>query len=59
MSNNGDAEPIAYERDFSMSVGSVITTTTTMTAIVTAVSTPVTSTNSELNLSAWMRGLAN
>jgi hypothetical protein len=41
MSNNGDADSIAYQRDFHLEVGPQITTTTTLTATVTEVYTPV------------------
>ncbi|KAF2020698.1 hypothetical protein BU24DRAFT_445873 [Aaosphaeria arxii CBS 175.79] len=41
VSNNGDANPIAYERDFELSVGPQSTTTETPTATATFVSTPV------------------
>jgi hypothetical protein len=59
MSNNGDGDPIAYERDFTLIVGSVITTSTTMTATVTQVSTPVVNTTGELNFSAEMGNSTN
>ncbi|KAL9097159.1 MAG: hypothetical protein Q9165_000586 [Trypethelium subeluteriae] len=39
--NNGDADPIAYERDFSLSVGPQQTTTFTPTVTASAVVTPV------------------
>jgi hypothetical protein len=51
MSNNGDGEPIGYERDFAMTVGTVVTTTTTITATITQVSTPVVNATGELYFS--------
>ncbi|KAK4954561.1 hypothetical protein LTR10_007994 [Elasticomyces elasticus] len=41
ISNNGDADPIAYERDFSLSVGPQQTSTVTTTATITNQLTPV------------------
>jgi hypothetical protein len=41
ISNNGDADPIAYERDFYLSVGIPSTTTYTPTVTVTSTSTPL------------------
>lgn len=41
ISNNGDADPIAYERDFSLSVGVASTAWYTPTVTVTITSTPV------------------
>ena len=41
ISNNGDADPIAYERDFSITVGTQATTTVTPTVTVTDVVTAV------------------
>ncbi|KAK3621560.1 hypothetical protein LTR56_022735 [Elasticomyces elasticus] len=41
ISNNGDADPIAYERDFSLSVGPQQTSTITTTATITNQLTPV------------------
>lgn len=41
ISNNGDADPIAYQRDFSLSVGTQQTTTATPTIVVNATVTPV------------------
>ncbi|GAB7350364.1 hypothetical protein MBLNU459_g0992t1 [Dothideomycetes sp. NU459] len=52
ISNNGDADPIAYQRDFSLSVGvqqtSTVTPTVTATATVTPVSTVYSTTTSTL-----------
>jgi hypothetical protein len=59
MSNNGDAEPIAYERDFTLSVGSIITTTTTMTATITQVSTPILNTTGKLDFATEIGYAAN
>jgi hypothetical protein len=59
MSNNGNGDPIAYERDFRLSVGHVITTTTTITATITQISTPVVSATGELDLFADARNVAN
>lgn len=42
ISNNGDADPIDYQREFSLSVGTQATTTFTPTVTATVVSTPVT-----------------
>ncbi|CAK4020650.1 Hypothetical predicted protein [Lecanosticta acicola] len=42
LSNNGDAEPIAYERDFSLIVGTPTTITYTPTITATITSTPLT-----------------
>lgn len=41
ISNNGDGDPIAYERDFSLSVGPQQTSTVTTTATITNQITPV------------------
>ncbi|KAF2248022.1 hypothetical protein BU26DRAFT_565441 [Trematosphaeria pertusa] len=41
ISKNGDGEPIAYERDFSITVGPQSTSTYTPTATATVVTTPV------------------
>ncbi|OCL13893.1 hypothetical protein AOQ84DRAFT_411292 [Glonium stellatum] len=41
LSNNGDGDPIAYERDFSLTVGPQSTSTYTPTVTATAVITPV------------------
>lgn len=41
ISNNGDAEPIAYQRDFSLEVAVPVTTTYTPTMIVSATTTPI------------------
>jgi len=41
ISNNGDADPIAYERDFFLSVGIPSTTTYTPTMTITSTTTPV------------------
>jgi hypothetical protein len=41
ISNNGDADPIAYERDFYLSVGIPSTTTYTPTVTITSTSTPL------------------
>ncbi|TKA65208.1 hypothetical protein B0A55_09011 [Friedmanniomyces simplex] len=41
ISNNGNGDPIAYERDFSLSVGPQQTTTVTATATITNQITPV------------------
>lgn len=41
ISNNGDADPIAYQRDFSLTVGTQQTTTVTPTLTVSNVETPV------------------
>jgi len=41
ISNNGDADPIAYERDFSLTVGTQVTSTVTPTITVSDSSTPV------------------
>lgn len=41
ISNNGDADPIAYERDFYLSVGIPVTTTYTPTMTITSTTTPV------------------
>ncbi|KAF1351006.1 hypothetical protein BDV97DRAFT_294466 [Delphinella strobiligena] len=43
ISNNGDADPIAYERDFYLSVGVPATTTFTPTVTVSATTTPIVS----------------
>ncbi|KAM0716460.1 hypothetical protein Q7P37_007905 [Cladosporium fusiforme] len=53
ISNNGDADPIAYMRDFSLSVGVPATTIYIPTATITATITPVvnsTSTSWETNI---------
>jgi hypothetical protein len=39
ISNNGNGEPIAYERDFNLTVGPQLTTTVTPTIIVPFTST--------------------
>jgi len=41
ISNNGDAEPIAYQRDFSLEVAVPVTTTYTPTLTVSATTTPI------------------
>lgn len=41
ISNNGDADPIAYQRDFSLTVGTQATTTVTPTVTVSDSNTPV------------------
>lgn len=41
ISNNGDADPIAFQRDFSLSVGTQQTTTITPTVTINATVTPV------------------
>lgn len=41
ISNNGDADPIAYQRDFSLTVGTQQTSTVTPTVTVTNAETPV------------------
>lgn len=41
ISNNGDADPIAYQRDFSLTVGTQATTTVTPTITVSDSGTPV------------------
>ena len=41
ISNNGDAQPIAYERDFSLTVGPQNTTTYTPTVTVSVTTTPI------------------
>ena len=39
ISNNGNADPIAYERDFSLTVGTQVTSTVTTTPIATSTAT--------------------
>jgi hypothetical protein len=51
MSNNGDAEPIAYQRDITLSVGPVITSIITLTATITEVSIPIVSTTGKFIVS--------
>nr|OQO26429.1 hypothetical protein B0A51_04951 [Rachicladosporium sp. CCFEE 5018] len=41
ISNNGNAEPIAFQRDFSLTVGPQITSTVTPTLTVSVIQTPV------------------
>ena len=41
ISNNGDADPIAYERDFSLTVGTQATTTVTPTVTISDTNTPI------------------
>lgn len=43
ISNNGDADPIAYERDFYLTVGVPDTTTFTPTLTLSATVTPIVS----------------
>ena len=43
LSNNGNGDPIAYVRDFSLDVGIPVTTTTTPTVLVSTTTTPQTS----------------
>lgn len=47
ISNNGDAEPIAYERDFSLTVAPQSTTTVTPTVTVPYTTTPVVNATSQ------------
>jgi len=54
--NNGDGNPFAYERDFSLTVGPQETTSATQTVTYTQTSTPVVNTTSKITLS---NGLAS
>jgi hypothetical protein len=47
LSNNGNGTPIAYQRDFLLSVGPQITATFTPTVIANATVTPVVNVTSE------------
>jgi hypothetical protein len=49
--NNGDGDPFAYERDFSLTVGPQETTSATQTVTYTQTSTPVVNTTSKILLS--------
>ncbi|KAK6433641.1 hypothetical protein LTR95_010184 [Oleoguttula sp. CCFEE 5521] len=48
ISNNGNAEPIAFQRDFSLTVGPQITSTVTPTLTVSVIQTPVVNITSTL-----------